>query len=106
MLTDLQRDMVSVGYVVSPNNIHSLPGVVMYTGGPCVLAPKRDCQIQVDDKTIRVFRVARFVGEPYEKGGKWEIEPVVSFTDATDFIEWCKVNGQVSEGGQPPNVWD
>ena len=100
----MQEQMAAIGYVLSPNNIHSLSGVIMYAGGPNVLEPKHKHQVQVLNDRIRIFET-RLFGEPYTKQTYQDTVTIAVFTNTDDFKSWCRENGQISEGGIYQPFW-
>lgn len=93
---NLIHAMFNQGYCVSPNNIYGLNGVVMYAMGPGVWEPLSSLIINVADKIyIRT----------YKDEGKGVI---AEFNTPGEFVEWCKINGRISEGGcfVDQGIWD
>lgn len=107
MADNLVTDMIKAGYVLSPNNIHSLPGHLMYAGGPGIWTVKNDVEIQVLHDRIRVFR-QKFFGTQYSLLSYWDTITEAVFTSVEDLLKWCEQNGEISEPGQPahPQNWD
>ena len=102
----MKQDMLKNGYVCSPNNIHSLPGDIMYANGPgCPQYPSSH-QVQVLPDRIRVF-TNRFFGQDYSKNSYWDQVTVAVFDSVGAFITSCP---EVSKGGinhlTGPNVFD
>ncbi len=89
----LHDRMVKAGYVVSPNDI-DLTGKTWYPGGPGIYdAPEfEDRIVETNSGEIRIIRGY------FEKR-----EDVAAFGSFGSFLEWVRVNGRMSEGGQPAN---
>lgn len=97
-------EMVEAGYCISPNNIWSLPGVVMYAAGPGVMEPLNTCLMDINVSAEGValvvsrWRDGKFVG----------LDRVNEFPDARAYLEWVAIHGKKSLPGLPPysNSWD
>jgi hypothetical protein len=96
----MKEALLKAGYVVSPNNIHSLPGVLMYPGGPGIPCPNPGREVQVLDDRIRIFTTKLF-GEPYTRKSYWDTETVYVLDSVPAFLNWCRCYGTVSEPGLP-----
>lgn len=107
MTNELVTSMVKAGYVVSPNNIHGLPGCLMYAGGPGIWTVNDDLEIQVKHDRIRVFRT-QFFGERYSPRSFHDTVTVAVFLAVEELLEWCAQNGKISEPGIAayPGNWD
>lgn len=88
----LRQEMVAAGYVISPNNIHALPGVLMYPDGRGRFAVPEGHEVQVLHDRIRVFRT-QFFGEHYSRKSYWDTITVAVFESVPDFRAWCEAGG-------------
>lgn len=105
MKNDLVESMLKAGYVVSPNNIYGLRGVLMYAGGPGIKEFSKDLGVEVLSDRIRVYK-AKFFGESYSKRSNWDTETVAVFLSTEELLAAAP---NVSEGGSAAdymNVWD
>ncbi|MFP3637580.1 hypothetical protein [Paraburkholderia sp. SIMBA_054] len=104
----LVADLRKHGYCRSPNNIHSLPGTTWYAGGPGIPEPPQHgfVDVYLHESQLSIIK-HRFVGVPYVRG-RYEQDTVARFDTVDEFIEWCKVNGELSKPGLPAfsNSWD
>ena len=95
------NEMQQRGYCVSPNNIYSLPGVLMYANGEG-LWTVQDChEIQVLPDRIRVF-FQKLFGEAYSRRTHLDTVTVAVFDKVDDFFTWCEQYGKRSEPALPP----
>lgn len=97
--------MRAAGFVVSPNNVWSQPGVAMYAGSPGIMTWKDSglkADIQVTDKSIYVFK-------PVYDDGKFQgLRQLGVFDTAAEFLAHVAAHGVPSEPGLPAfsNSWD
>lgn len=96
-LAPIQRAMVDAGYCVSVNNIHGLPGVIMYAAGPGVPEFPKHLEVQVTNDRIRVFS-SKLVGESYSRNTYWDTITEHVFSDVQAFLSAAPC---ISEPGQP-----
>lgn len=94
----MRSELIKVGFCVSPNNIHALPGCLVYASGPGVWTVPNFQEIQVLEDRIRVFRPS-FFGDQYSKRSYWDTVTVAVFDNVPDFMAWCQEHGKVSEPG-------
>ncbi len=85
----LQGELYAAGFVVSPNNIHSLPGVIMYPGGNGVFPFLRAFDVQVTNDRIRVFS-CKFFGEAHSRRSYWDTVTEAVFDTVPLFLTWCE----------------
>lgn len=103
-LTPNVQAMVNAGYCVSPNNIYSLPGCIMYAAGPGIMEPVKATllDINVHDNGVSLvysrWNDGKFVG----------LETTESFASVAEYLAWVAENGKPSEPGLPAfyNSWD
>lgn len=94
------QEMQKRGYVVSPNNIFGLPGVLMYANGQGLWTVPDFMEIQVLNDRIRVFKTQRF-GECYTRKTYLDTITVAVFDRVEDFFSWCETHGKRSEPALP-----
>ena len=101
---DNVQAMLDAHWVISPNNIHSERGTLMYPAGRQLKRPPVMHEVQVLEDRIRVFKPV-FRGEHYSKRSWWDTETVNLFVSPDEFLAWCEENGEI---GPPPgpNVFD
>lgn len=108
MRTQTESALIAAGYVRSPNKIWEDVAWTPEGNSPlwyagCVGIPEpghngtnNDVQVMPDD-TLRVFRPDGL-----------KTVTVATFQTVAAFLQWCRVNGQVSKPGLPAfsNAWD
>jgi hypothetical protein len=88
-MIEMRNELVKAGYVCSPNNIWSVPGVGMYPSGPGILRlPDLTHEVWVSDRGLDVRNIFG-IGQAY-------------FQTPTEFLAWLEIHGVPSEGGLPP----
>lgn len=94
------KRMVSNGYVISPNNIHGLPGVLMYPAGQGIWTVQDHQEIQVLPDRIRVFSQHLF-GEAYSRRSYFDTVTEAVFDNCSEFFTWCERHGKLSDPALP-----
>lgn len=90
--------LLARGYVISPNNIHSLCGTQMYAGSGSLPAPPVGEQVQVLSDRIRVYR-SQFFGDQGTRRSFWDQVTVQVFDSAEAFFDFYEKAGSVSAAG-------
>lgn len=114
--TDLEGDMLAIGYVRSPNNVDGLASAhhrgplagispIWYPGTAGLPCPKPGLRVQVAEDRIRVYSVKLF-GEAYTKRTWTDTTTIAVFESVADFVAYCKAEGGISEPGNGANVFD
>jgi hypothetical protein len=100
---ELVKDLIAAGYFISPNNIHSLPGVLMYAGGPDRPCFPIGTEVQVLNDRIRVFSV-KFFGKEYTRESFHDTVTVAVFDSAEKYLVACP--DKSLGGASYSNSWD
>lgn len=103
-MNEMVKAMVAAGYVVSPNNIYGLPGVLMYAGGPGIREFGDMLEVQVLSDRIRVFK-SKLAGEAYGRCSYLDTITVAVFDSVAAFLAAAD---KISEPGLPAYAqgWD
>ena len=97
--------MRNAGYVASPNNIWSQPGITMYAGAPGI-PTWRDSGIRAD---IQVTADGVYVFKPrFAEGRFMHLEVLAKFSTATEYLQHVALHGMPAPAGLPAfsNSWD
>jgi hypothetical protein len=85
---NLVEELLKKGYAVSPNNIHALPGKLMYASRAGLPAFPIGHEVQVESDRIRIFTL-KFFGEQYSPRSYWDTVTVAVFDSVEAFLTSC-----------------
>jgi hypothetical protein len=97
MNKSIVKQLFDKGWVVSPNNIHSLPGKLMYAGSGNIKGNKFGHETQVEEDRIRVFEI-KYFGESHSKKSYIDTVTVAVFDSVDSFLAWIDKNGIFRQG--------
>jgi hypothetical protein len=99
-----QQQLLSAGYVKSPNNIHSLPGDGWYASGPGKVTVKFGEEIRLVSGKLQIWTT-----KYYQRPDNTFIFPISGIVaepaNLGDMLMYCAQNGRISEPGLPAGYW-
>jgi hypothetical protein len=102
---DNRYELMSKGYVIAVNNIHSLPGEGWYAAGSGKPTAKFGEEIRLIDGQLSVWKT-KYYKRPDGSGFIFPISGIVEeFSDFEEMVQYLKMNGRISEPGLPAYLW-
>jgi len=101
-----ESQLLDLGWVRSPNNIHNLQGSLWYAGAPNIKGAPVLHEVQICEDRIRVF-TTKFFGLAYSARSWNDHVTVEVFDSVSQFIEWINDHGIYREAGtDATNLFD